>query len=138
MQFAKKSHPNWQNKNYFKFCFTDDFLELQLKEEQCYKGWDIWPSDYPCMVRDMPNNHAVYCILAILTLQISQNDVDIFWKDRELPCCQVKVIAQNTPETTQHLNYPVPIKNIDPEKTVFIQCSLTETNQSCELWEIFG
>ena len=71
----------------------------------------------------------------MLTLQICRTDVDMFWKDMP-PCCQVKVIAQDTPETTQHLNYPVPIKNIDPKKTVFIQCSLTETEQTCELWEM--
>ena len=74
----------------------------------------------------------------MLTLQILQSHVDMFWKDGKPPCCQVRVIAQNTPETAQHLNYPVPIKNIDPENTVFIQCSLTETNQSSELWEIKG
>ena len=50
----------------------------------------------------------------------------------------MKVRAQDTPETSQHLNYPVPIKNIWPEKTVFIQCSLTEIVQSCELWEIWN
>ena len=78
------------------------------------------------------------CMLVRLILQISQRDVDIFWKDSKPPCCQVKVIAQDTPKTSPHLHYPVPVKNIRPEKTIFIQCSLTETNKSCELCEILG
>ena len=138
MQFTRESHPSWQEVNYFPFCFTDDFLELQLKKEQCYKGWHIWPKIYPCKVSDMPTNHAVYCILVMLTLQIRQKDVDVLCKEDKPPCCQVTVRADKTPETTQHLNYKVPIKNIDPENTVFIQCSLTETEQTSELWKIFG
>ena len=84
-------------------------------------------------VSDVPTNQY---IVEMLTLQIYQRLVDTFWKDSKPPCCQVKVIAQNTPEIVQHLNYPVPITNIDPENTVFIQCSLTEIKKTCELWEM--
>ena len=83
---------------------------------------------------DMPTNHYA----TMLIIQISQSDVDMFWKDSKLPCCQVKVIAQDTSKTSLYLHYPVPVKDIRPEKTVFILCSLTETNHPCELWDRAG
>ena len=135
MQFVRESHPNWEELDYFSFRFTDDYLELELKKEQCHKGWLICPGVYPCKVSDVPTNHAVHVlhILVMLTPQIYQKDVDVLCKKPS--CCQVRVIAQKTSETAQYLNYEVPIKNIDPEYTVFIQCSRPETEQTSELWE---
>ena len=32
------------------FCFTNDYLELDLEQHQEFKGWHIRPTVHPCRV----------------------------------------------------------------------------------------
>ena len=55
-----------------------------------------------------------------------QVDVDEFCyrESLPLPCCEVTLVAKAGEDTAEFLNHPVTVENIQPEKTVYIQCSL--------------
>lgn len=66
-----------------------------------------------------------------------QVDVDEFCSKESLPlpCCEVTLVAKAAKDTAEFLNHPVTVENIQPKKTVYIQCSLGSNASSHSLSE---